>query len=371
MHVTFSSRERTLREMASLVRKAGWEVRNVRRSEGTVFGYVTAEPIELLEPDEGADLGDKGCAARDGKAARRSGTSESGNGAIASAQSAQAEDPPLDTLLSLPPLAQQGSVTAPLLLPSPLILLKGPKPAASSASCQKSKPHRPKASPTVGLTPAGVAVEARSSPEGDEMWKHHHHQVLASPVAGGGEAGVMSPRSPPLSPGSDGWVSVSGIGPWTWGLDSGDGEHAEGVSGERTANAGPQSTRTHSHSSSFSPIPNSPHATRSPEQDATAPASGLRKMQSQKQLRRVLSQAEVRRGGRTESTQPGGGVQSGTSTEEGRSRRWLQRSSSRPGLRQSDEGEEVPPVPPVPHLLRIANVPSVLERMKWKRGWVS
>ena len=48
MHVTFNSKERTLREMTDIALTAGWQVAEViRRPEGSLFGSIVAIPISV------------------------------------------------------------------------------------------------------------------------------------------------------------------------------------------------------------------------------------------------------------------------------------------------------------------------------------
>ena len=48
MHVTFNSKERTLREMADIALSAGWQVTEViRKPEGSLFGSIVAVPIPV------------------------------------------------------------------------------------------------------------------------------------------------------------------------------------------------------------------------------------------------------------------------------------------------------------------------------------
>jgi hypothetical protein len=48
MHVTFNSKERTLREMTDIALSAGWQVTEViRRPEGSLFGSIVAVPISV------------------------------------------------------------------------------------------------------------------------------------------------------------------------------------------------------------------------------------------------------------------------------------------------------------------------------------
>lgn len=48
MHVTFNSKERTLREMTDIALSAGWQVTEViRKPEGSLFGTIIAVPISV------------------------------------------------------------------------------------------------------------------------------------------------------------------------------------------------------------------------------------------------------------------------------------------------------------------------------------
>lgn len=47
MRVMFNAQERTLRELAGLVRTAGWQVVQVTRTEGALFGHLVAVPVEI------------------------------------------------------------------------------------------------------------------------------------------------------------------------------------------------------------------------------------------------------------------------------------------------------------------------------------
>jgi hypothetical protein len=48
MHVTFNSKERTLREMTDIALSAGWQVTEViRKPEGSLFGSIIAVPTSV------------------------------------------------------------------------------------------------------------------------------------------------------------------------------------------------------------------------------------------------------------------------------------------------------------------------------------
>ena len=48
MHVTFNSKERTLREISDIALSAGWQVTEViRRPEGSLFGSIVAVPTSV------------------------------------------------------------------------------------------------------------------------------------------------------------------------------------------------------------------------------------------------------------------------------------------------------------------------------------
>ena len=47
MRVTFNAQERTLREMSALTLAAGWKIVDVAHAEGSLFGHMTAVPIEI------------------------------------------------------------------------------------------------------------------------------------------------------------------------------------------------------------------------------------------------------------------------------------------------------------------------------------
>lgn len=48
MHVTFNSKERTLREMSDIALSAGWQVTEViRKPEGSLFGSIVAVPTSV------------------------------------------------------------------------------------------------------------------------------------------------------------------------------------------------------------------------------------------------------------------------------------------------------------------------------------
>ncbi|OBZ77461.1 6-hydroxytryprostatin B O-methyltransferase [Grifola frondosa] len=49
MRVMFNAQERTLREITALTLTAGWKVVQVTRAEGSVFGHITALPVEIPE----------------------------------------------------------------------------------------------------------------------------------------------------------------------------------------------------------------------------------------------------------------------------------------------------------------------------------
>ncbi|EKM53088.1 uncharacterized protein PHACADRAFT_210808 [Phanerochaete carnosa HHB-10118-sp] len=57
MRAMFNAQERTLRELAALARAAGWKVVQVTHAEGSLFGHITAMPVDIPEetlalPDE-------------------------------------------------------------------------------------------------------------------------------------------------------------------------------------------------------------------------------------------------------------------------------------------------------------------------------
>ncbi|KZT06629.1 uncharacterized protein LAESUDRAFT_725719 [Laetiporus sulphureus 93-53] len=47
MRVTFNAQERTLRELLALAETAGWRIVQVSRAEGSLFGHVTAVPVDI------------------------------------------------------------------------------------------------------------------------------------------------------------------------------------------------------------------------------------------------------------------------------------------------------------------------------------
>ena len=47
MRVTFNAQERTLREMSALTLAAGWKIVDVAHAEGSLFGHMTAVPVEI------------------------------------------------------------------------------------------------------------------------------------------------------------------------------------------------------------------------------------------------------------------------------------------------------------------------------------
>ena len=47
MRVTFNAQERTLREMAALTLRAGWQIVAVVHGEESLFGHITAVPVEI------------------------------------------------------------------------------------------------------------------------------------------------------------------------------------------------------------------------------------------------------------------------------------------------------------------------------------
>ncbi|KAI0780347.1 S-adenosyl-L-methionine-dependent methyltransferase [Trametes elegans] len=47
MRVTFNAQERTLREMSALALTAGWKIVDVVHAEGSLFGHMTAIPVEI------------------------------------------------------------------------------------------------------------------------------------------------------------------------------------------------------------------------------------------------------------------------------------------------------------------------------------
>lgn len=49
MRATFNAQERTLREMAALTLTAGWKIIDVVHAEGSLFGHMTAIPVEIPE----------------------------------------------------------------------------------------------------------------------------------------------------------------------------------------------------------------------------------------------------------------------------------------------------------------------------------
>ncbi|KAI0079225.1 hypothetical protein K474DRAFT_713866 [Panus rudis PR-1116 ss-1] len=49
MRVMFNAQERTLRELTALALTAGWKIMQVTRAEGSLFGHVIAEPVDIPE----------------------------------------------------------------------------------------------------------------------------------------------------------------------------------------------------------------------------------------------------------------------------------------------------------------------------------
>lgn len=47
MRATFNAQERTLREMAALTLTAGWKIVDVVHVEASLFGHITAVPVEI------------------------------------------------------------------------------------------------------------------------------------------------------------------------------------------------------------------------------------------------------------------------------------------------------------------------------------
>ena len=45
MMATFKAKERTYREMDALTQSAGWKISRVKRAVGSLWAYVTAEPV--------------------------------------------------------------------------------------------------------------------------------------------------------------------------------------------------------------------------------------------------------------------------------------------------------------------------------------
>lgn len=43
----FNAQERTLRELTVLTRTAGWKITQVTRANGSLFGHVTAVPVDI------------------------------------------------------------------------------------------------------------------------------------------------------------------------------------------------------------------------------------------------------------------------------------------------------------------------------------
>lgn len=49
MRATFNAQERTLRELAALTQSAGWKIVDVVHDDGSLFGHLTAVPVEIPE----------------------------------------------------------------------------------------------------------------------------------------------------------------------------------------------------------------------------------------------------------------------------------------------------------------------------------
>ena len=49
MRTMFNSQERTLREMVALALTGGWKVVDSVLEEGSLFGHITAVPVEIPE----------------------------------------------------------------------------------------------------------------------------------------------------------------------------------------------------------------------------------------------------------------------------------------------------------------------------------
>ena len=60
MQVAFNAQERTLKEIVTLARSAGWKVVRVAKAEGSHFGHITALPAEILPGDGGSIVSSSG-----------------------------------------------------------------------------------------------------------------------------------------------------------------------------------------------------------------------------------------------------------------------------------------------------------------------
>lgn len=382
MHVTFGrAHERTLREMAALVRAAGWEIRSVTRSAGTVFGYVVAEPIDETQVD---NLERRSPEQR----VQRVADSEHGGSKVYKQDGSKIhEQDGFVREKNFPALQVEASVlppqtaTAPLLLPSPLILFKNTKSKISSTTRLKTQRSsnlgKSKTASTVSspMSPE-VAVEACSSPEG-ELWKRAL-QALHLPISPEESEGirdtsgdVLASPSASLSPGSDGRTkrasgSGSGLIPWPWA-------HSTENGGAATSNEG-DARRGDVEGNSQVAVSSNWNSNTSSSSKAASPSIGLgqslKKMRSKTQLRHVLSLVDIRRGGSSRTGTADGAVAVPGEGEDGNGGR-RQRTISRSGLwsraGDGDAGNEVPPVPSIPPIPPLRSVPSVLERMRWRQ----
>lgn len=47
MRSMFNAQERTLRELTALTLTAGWKIVQVSRADGSLFGHITAVPVDI------------------------------------------------------------------------------------------------------------------------------------------------------------------------------------------------------------------------------------------------------------------------------------------------------------------------------------
>ncbi|KAI0362999.1 S-adenosyl-L-methionine-dependent methyltransferase [Pilatotrama ljubarskyi] len=173
MRATFNAQERTLREMATLTLTAGWKIVDVAHAEGSLFGHMTAVPVEipaaslsLLDPVPEANG-----TPREGSAVRtRSGSVTSTSGTIRMGST-------FGTLSSLP---TEEAIRKPARRDRrPLIpWWRGRKDSQSAKSAKMTTPEGPTEAAKTQKGRPKLAIVTSPAPG------LHHHSVYRSPALG-------------------------------------------------------------------------------------------------------------------------------------------------------------------------------------------
>ncbi|KAH9896530.1 S-adenosyl-L-methionine-dependent methyltransferase [Cubamyces lactineus] len=230
MRVTFNAQERTLREMSALTLAAGWKIVDVAHAEGSLFGHMTAVPVEI--PTESLSLLDVPPPATNSDAVMRA-----RSGSVTSATGTVRMDHTFGTLSSLPtdeairkPArkdrrsflpwwrgrkdSQSSKAAKPLLAESPVVIPRAQKtrprlaivtsPTLETTSFTTPRSPNPRTSSMVRLSAPDSDATAVSSPETTpDSAKRRHERLLQSAALAAPAEPLLLPAlepAPPMTP---------------------------------------------------------------------------------------------------------------------------------------------------------------------------